>query len=65
MCYINPKVDFAFKKLFGGKENKDLLLALINAIVSETDQVFDLKRHYITYLSATEIKTILQSHHDN
>ncbi|MDQ6975938.1 MAG: Rpn family recombination-promoting nuclease/putative transposase [Mariprofundaceae bacterium] len=43
MCHINPRVDFAFKKLFGSEENKDLLISLINAIVSEQDQVVDLK----------------------
>ena len=42
MCQINPRVDFAFKKLFGTEENKDLLISLINAIVSEQDQVTDL-----------------------
>ena len=40
--FINPRVDFAFKKLFGSEENKDLLISLINAIVSEPDQVADL-----------------------
>ena len=39
MCRINPRVNFAFKKLFGSEENKDLLIDLINAIVSERDQV--------------------------
>ncbi len=39
MCRINPRVDFAFKKLFGSEENKDLLISLINAIVSEQDRV--------------------------
>lgn len=42
MCRINPRVDFAFKKLFGSEENKDLLISLINAVVSEQDQVADL-----------------------
>ena len=23
ICYINPKVDFAFEKLLGSEENKD------------------------------------------
>ncbi|GAB4266513.1 MAG: Rpn family recombination-promoting nuclease/putative transposase [Methylomicrobium sp.] len=41
MCRINPRVDFAFKKLFGSEENKDLLISLINAIVGENDQVRD------------------------
>lgn len=43
MCRINPRVDFAFKKLFGSEENKDLLLALINAVVSEEDQAADIE----------------------
>jgi len=42
MCHINPRVDFAFKKLFGSEENKDLLISLINAIVGEKDQVVSL-----------------------
>ena len=39
MYQINPSVDLAFKKIFGVEENKDLLMALINSIVSEEDQV--------------------------
>jgi predicted transposase/invertase (TIGR01784 family) len=36
---INPRVDVAFKKIFGVEENKDLLISLINSIVSQEDQV--------------------------
>ncbi len=36
---INPRVDVVFKKIFGVEENKDLLISLINSIVSEEDQV--------------------------
>jgi predicted transposase/invertase (TIGR01784 family) len=39
MVKINPRVDIAFKKIFGVEENKDLLVSLINAIVSPADQV--------------------------
>ena len=39
---VTPKVDLAFKKIFGVEENKDLLISLINSIVSEKDQVADL-----------------------
>lgn len=42
MIAINPRVDFIFKKLFGSEENKDLLINLINSIVSPEDQVTDL-----------------------
>jgi len=43
VCKINPRVDFAFKKLFGSEENKDLLISLINAIVSEEEQVVEVE----------------------
>jgi predicted transposase/invertase (TIGR01784 family) len=48
MCRINPRVDFAFKKLFGSEENKDLLLALINAILAEREHIeeIELKNPY-------------------
>ena len=36
---ITPRVDLAFKKIFGVEENKDLLISLINSIVSRADQV--------------------------
>ena len=36
---ITPRVDLAFKKIFGVEENKDLLISLINSIVSKADQV--------------------------
>ena len=39
MANIDPRVDIAFKKIFGVEENKDLLISLINSIVSEADQV--------------------------
>lgn len=39
MVAVTPRVDIAFKKLFGVEENKDLLISLINSIVSKNDQV--------------------------
>jgi predicted transposase/invertase (TIGR01784 family) len=48
MCRINPKVDFAFKKLFGSEENKDLLISFINSILPEDKQIksVELKNPY-------------------
>ncbi|MFT8315949.1 MAG: Rpn family recombination-promoting nuclease/putative transposase [Clostridium sp.] len=43
MCRLNPKVDFAFKKLFASKENKDLLISFINSILSEDEQISDIE----------------------
>ena len=39
MDKISPRVDIAFKKIFGVEENKDLLISLINSIVGQDDQV--------------------------
>ena len=39
---IDPRVDIAFKKIFGVEENKDLLMSLVNSIVSEEDTVAEL-----------------------
>jgi predicted transposase/invertase (TIGR01784 family) len=42
MPRISPRVDIAFKKIFGVEENKDLLISLINSIVGEEDQVSEI-----------------------
>ena len=42
MAQISPRVDLAFKKIFGVEENKDLLISLINSIVGQDDQVEDI-----------------------
>jgi len=43
MCRLNPKVDFAFKKLFASPENKDILISFINSVLSENEQVKDIE----------------------
>ncbi|UBF26873.1 Rpn family recombination-promoting nuclease/putative transposase [Kovacikia minuta CCNUW1] len=35
MTFINPKTDFAFKKIFGSKKSKDILISFLNAILYE------------------------------
>ena len=42
MTTISPRVDLAFKKIFGVEENKDLLIGLINSMMSEEDQINEL-----------------------
>jgi len=41
MSKVNPRVDLAFKKIFGVEGNEDLLISLINSIVSEEDQIVE------------------------
>ena len=43
MTLLNPRVDLAFKIVFGSEENKDLLISFINSVVSAEDQVVDIE----------------------
>ena len=68
MSNITPRVDIAFKKIFGVEENKDLLISLINSIVGVEDQVSDVtllnpynpKNFRTDKLSILDIKAINQ-----
>ncbi len=33
MRFLNPKTDFAFKKIFGSTESREILLSFLNAIL--------------------------------
>ena len=35
MQFLNPRTDFAFKKIFGSAESKDILLSFLNAILNQ------------------------------
>ncbi|HBE18641.1 MAG TPA: transposase [Cyanobacteria bacterium UBA11149] len=35
MQFINPKTDFAFKRIFGSEQNKDILISFLNGILYE------------------------------
>ena len=37
MRFLNPKTDFAFKKIFGSAESHDILLSLLNAVLRLPD----------------------------
>ncbi len=39
MKFISPKTDFAFKKIFGSTESKDILISFLNAIIYESQDV--------------------------
>ena len=40
--YIDPLVDFAFKKIFGSEPNKDLLIAFLNEVFRGRKHIEDL-----------------------
>ncbi len=64
MSKINPRVDFAFKILFGSEENTDILLPFINSILSLPNPLTELtllnpynhKTHSTDKLSILDIK---------
>ncbi|MGK7932272.1 MAG: Rpn family recombination-promoting nuclease/putative transposase [Microcystaceae cyanobacterium] len=39
MRFINPKTDYAFKRIFGSEQSKDILLSFLNAILYEDQAV--------------------------
>ncbi|MFM9264650.1 Rpn family recombination-promoting nuclease/putative transposase [Tychonema sp. BBK16] len=41
MKFINPKIDLAFKKIFGITKNKDILVDFLNAIIYEGQPVIE------------------------
>ncbi|NEP78548.1 MAG: transposase, partial [Okeania sp. SIO3B3] len=33
MRFINPKIDYAFKRIFGSNQSQDILISFLNAII--------------------------------
>ena len=63
MVFINPKTDFAFKKIFGSKQSKDILIGFLNAILyQEKSVILDLE--IIDPYQAPRIKGIKDSYLD-
>ncbi|MDY7013359.1 MAG: Rpn family recombination-promoting nuclease/putative transposase [Cyanobacteriota bacterium] len=41
MRFINPKTDFAFKKIFGSSESKDILISFLNALIYDGEPTIE------------------------
>lgn len=39
MIFINPKIDFAFKKIFGSEDSKDILISFLNSLIYEEKNI--------------------------
>ena len=39
MIFINPKTDFAFKKIFGSEQSKGILISFLNSILYASDSI--------------------------
>lgn len=61
--FINPKTDFAFKKIFGSKKSKDILISFLNGILYQgQDTILDLE--ILDPYQAPRIKGIKDSYLD-
>ncbi|NJL43467.1 MAG: Rpn family recombination-promoting nuclease/putative transposase [Pseudanabaena sp. SU_2_4] len=61
--FINPKTDFAFKKIFGSKKSKDFLISFLNAILYEGKEII-LDVEIIDPYQAPRIKGMKDSYLD-
>jgi len=41
MRFLNPRTDFAFKKIFGSSENKGILISFLNALLYQEQPVIE------------------------
>ncbi|MEG4342559.1 Rpn family recombination-promoting nuclease/putative transposase [Microcoleus sp. A003_D6] len=41
MRFINPKIDFAFKKIFGSSQSTEILISFLNAILYEGESIIE------------------------
>ena len=52
MRFINPKTDFAFKKIFGSAESKEILISFLNALLYNAEPTIEDLEIIDPYLSA-------------
>ena len=44
MRFINPKTDYAFKKIFGSEQSHDILISFLNAMLYEgNDRIIEIE----------------------
>jgi len=41
MRFINPKTDFAFKKIFASDDSKDILIRFLNALLYQGEPIIE------------------------
>ena len=41
MRFINPKIDFAFKRIFGSTQNTDILISFLNALLYDGEAIIE------------------------
>ena len=41
MSFISPKIDYAFKKIFGSHQSEKILISFLNAIIYDGEKIID------------------------
>jgi len=63
MTFINPKTDFAFKKIFGSENSKDILISFLNALLYDSQPTIQSLKIYPPY-SAPRIRGLKETYLD-
>ncbi|MGB7518562.1 MAG: Rpn family recombination-promoting nuclease/putative transposase [Spirulinaceae cyanobacterium] len=63
MRFVNPKTDFAFKKIFGSENSKNILISFLNALLYEGQDIIQDLEIIETY-SAGKVATLKDSYLD-
>jgi predicted transposase/invertase (TIGR01784 family) len=63
MRFISPKTDFAFKKIFGSTDSKDILISFLNALLYDGKPTIE-DLEIIDPYSASRIKTLKDTYLD-
>jgi spermidine/putrescine-binding protein len=58
MMFINPKTDYAFKKIFGSEESKDILISFLNALIYDGNSTIDETISQTTGLSLEDVRKL-------
>jgi len=61
--FINPKTDFAFKKIFGSENSKDILISFLNALLYDSQPTIE-SLHIFAPYSAPRIRGLKETYLD-
>jgi predicted transposase/invertase (TIGR01784 family) len=63
MTFINPKTDFAFKKIFGSENSKDILISFLNALLYDSQPTIQSLKIFPPY-AAPRIRGLKETYLD-
>jgi len=61
--FISPKIDYAFKKIFGSDQSEDILISFLNAIVYNGESVIS-SLTIVNPYNPAQVETLKDSYFD-